>query len=140
ASPAGASSSWPRYSAGGDETSAAIAEARRLIQADRAESTLRRYAADWRMFVHWVAERQSAYLALPAPPPVVGLYVGPLRSKRLSKQTILGRLAAIQYAHELAGLVSPLKDPLLRREIRGLRRQHDEPRQAREALVRGDPS
>lgn len=138
---AGAYSSWPRFGAVTlDGTSAAVAEARRLIQSDRAESTLRRYAADWRLFVSWVADQHGQYDVLPTPPALVGLYIGYLRTRRLAKQTILGRLAAIQYAHELCALPSPLKDGLLRREIRGLRRQQDKPRQAREALVREDAS
>ena len=140
-SPSGAVSSWPRYAPGtGDETDAAVAEARRLIEAERAPRTLAQYAADWRLFVAWMTERYQNYDCLPAPPAVIGLYIGHLRTRRLAKQTILVRLAAIQYAHELAGLTSPLKDALLRREIRGLRRQQERPRQAREALLREDAS
>ena len=137
----GALSSWPRFAEGpGNETDASVAEARRLIEAERAPSTLLRYAGDWRMFVAWMGERYANYDCLPAPAAVIGLYIGFLRTRRLAKQTILGRLAAIQYAHELAGLASPLKDALLRREIRGLRRQQERPRQAREALLREDAS
>jgi len=137
---AGAFSSWPRYGAGGDSYDYAVAEARRLMEADRAQSTLRHYARDWAQFAGWVAEHHAQYPALPAPAPLVGLYIGHLRVRRLAKSTILGRLAAIQYAHELAGLASPLKDAMLRREIRGLRRQHDAARQKREALMREDAS
>ncbi len=103
--PVGAFSSWPRYGGGGDGHDAAVAEARRLIEADRAQSTLRHYARDWAQFVGWVGERHGEYPAIPAPAPLVGLYIGQLRLRRLAKSTILGRLAAIQYAHELARTV-----------------------------------
>ena len=132
----GAYAPWPRYGGGGDYATAAFAEARRLMEESRAESTRRRYAKDWAMYVGWVARAYPERVALPALPALIGLYIGVLRTQGLAKQTILGRLAAIAYAHELVGEPSPLKTGDLYRQIRGLRRQVDKPRQAREALVR----
>jgi site-specific recombinase XerD len=126
---------WPRYG-GGDAESAAFAEARRLMEESRAASTRRRYEKDWAMYVGWVAQAYPEHATLPALPALIGLYIGVLRTHGLAKQTILGRLAAIAYAHELAGEPSPLKTGDLYRQIRGLRRQVEKPRQQREALVR----
>lgn len=126
---------WPRYG-GGDMESAAFAEARRLMEESRAESTRRRYGKDWAMYVHWVAQAYPEHTCLPAHPALIGLYIGVLRTHGLAKQTILGRMAAIAYAHELAAEPSPLKTGDLYRQIRGLRRQVEKPRQKREALVR----
>ncbi len=134
----GAYTPWPRYGGGGDAQSAAFAEARRLMEESRAESTRRRYCKDWAMFVRWVAGSYAAHATVPAHPALIGLYIGFLRTRGLAKQTILGRLAAIAYAHELAAEPSPLKTGDLYRQIRGLRRQIEKPRQAREALVRED--
>ncbi len=132
----GAYAPWPQYGGGGDAQSAAFAEARRLMEESRAESTRRRYCKDWAMYVGWVAGTYPEYPALPAHPALIGLYIGTLRTHGLAKQTILGRLAAIAYAHELAAEPSPLKTGDLYRQIRGLRRQVEKPRQKREALVR----
>ncbi len=134
----GAYAPWPRYGGGGDAQSAAFAEARRLMEESRAQSTRDRYARDWALYVRWVAQTYPAHPALAARPALIGLYIGVLRNAGLAKQTILGRLAAIAYAHELASEPSPLETGDLYRQIRGLRRQVEKPRQAREALVRED--
>jgi site-specific recombinase XerD len=134
----GAYAPWPQFGGGGDVESIAFAEARRLMEESRAQSTRRRYEKDWAMYVRWVARTYPAQPSLPARPALIGLYIGVLRTQGLAKQTILGRLAAIAYAHELTGEPSPLKTGDLYRQIRGLRRQVEKPRQAREAIVRED--
>jgi len=132
----GAYSPWPRYGGGGDLQTAAFAEARRLMEESRASSTRIGYQRDWRLFVTWMTETFPEREAFPSHPASVGLYIGYLRTKGLAKQTIIGRLAAIAYAHELGGIPSPLKHPEIYREIRGLRRQIERPKTERLALVR----
>lgn len=73
---------------------------------------------------------------MPAHPAAVGIYVGVLRERGFTKQTILGRTAAIAYVHDMVGATSPLLDPTIRRQLRGLRRQADGDRQERGAIER----
>lgn len=132
----GAFSPWPKYGGGGSQITLAYSEARRLMEESRSFNTRQHYARDWRLFVTWMAEQFPDKEAFPSHPASVGLYIGYLRTCGLAKQTIICRLAAIAYAHELGSSPSPLKHPEIYREIRGLRRQFERPKQERKALVR----
>ena len=118
------------------ETSRAIAEARRLQQEERAPATLFSYENCWKSFTRWVSKHHPDEDALPAAPGLIGVYIGSLRVNKLHKRTVLGRLYAIQYAHELAGIPSPLDDPQVKRIMRGLQRQPDATRRERRAITR----
>ena len=52
---------------------AEIADARRFVDASRAASTQRAYAADWRRFAQWCQARNAP--ALPANPALVAVYL-----------------------------------------------------------------
>ena len=119
-----------------DELARGVAWARRLMVEDRAASTRDKYARDWALFVHWMGDALPQHDPCPAHPAAVGTYVGVLRDRGLTKQTILGRIAAIIYVHELCGHPSPMVHAELKRELRGLRRQRDTDRQDRRALER----
>jgi integrase len=138
----GAVSAWPR-DGGDDQLSQAAAYARQLIADDRAQSSRDKYAGCWAQFVRWLAEdpRTAIKAELPAEPAIVGLYIGSLRARKLSKSSILVHVAAIGYAHELVGLQSPWltahpSAAELKREIRGLRRQDDGDSKMRLAIER----
>jgi integrase len=136
----GALSSWPRE--GGDDLlQQATAHARRLIQNDRAPASHDKYARCWGQFVRWLGsdERLSSFEEAPAKPFIIGMYIGALRARGLSKNSVLVHLAAIAYAHEMLGFERPwLKSHEVKREIDGLRREKDEDRQKRNGIERED--
>ena len=111
------------------------------MQNDRAAASHHKYAGCWGQFVRWLAsdERLSTFEEAPAKPFIIGMYIGALRARGLSKNSILVHLAAIGYAHEMLGFERPwLKAPEVKREIDGLRREKDEDRQARNGIERED--
>lgn len=134
----GAVSAWPQQG-GTDALERAMAQARRLGGNDRSTGSRDKYARCWAQFVHWVGsdERLRAHDEVPAMPAVVGLYIGSLRERKLTKATILVHLAAIGYAHEMVGFPPPWEQSAqLKSQIRGLRREDDGDRQARAAIER----
>jgi integrase len=119
-----------------DALAAATAEAMRLRDDDLSETTREHYVSDWRHFVRWVARAYpDRQISAPVDPALIGLYIGALRLRGLAKSTISHHLLAIQYAHRLWGVESPLLDPDLRQLRRGLARQIERPRRATNALV-----
>lgn len=132
----GAASHWPRE--GGDDLlERAAVHARRLIEDDRAATSREKYVRCWGQFVRWLGEddRTAQYDPVPAKSFLVGLYIGALRERKIAKSTVLVHLAAIAYAHELAGFPPPWRGaPEIQRQIRGLRRQDDDDRQPRAAI------
>jgi site-specific recombinase XerD len=78
-----------------------------------AESTVRAYRSDWRLFTDWCAMR--GYQPLPATPEVTAAYLAEIADigttfsggRPLSKASIERRLAAIVFAHRAAGLEPP---------------------------------
>ena len=82
--------------------------------ADQALSahTSRAYAADWSAFMTWCARR--GFLALPARPETLALYLTELRDAGRSRATLQRRLAAIGHAHRRAGKPSPAGEALPR--------------------------
>lgn len=96
-----------------------LAAARGLIEANRAERTLRAYRSDWAHFDAWCA--RHGVPALPADPSAVALYVTALSATH-RPSTIGRRLAAISVAHQRAGHVSPTGDVRVREVMKGVRR------------------
>ena len=134
----GAVSAWPQ-TGGSDPLGRAAAQARRLGANDRSGSSREKYARCWAQFVHWIGadDRLRSYDEVPALPAIVGLYIGSLRERKLTKATILVHLAAIGYAHEMAGHSPPWEQSAqLKSQIRGLRREDDGDRQERGAIER----
>jgi integrase len=82
-----------------------IATARGYIDASRAASTRKAYAADWLRFEFWCRERGAA--ALPAAPALVAVYLSALAARGQAPPSIARALAAIAYAHRRAGKVPP---------------------------------
>ncbi len=86
-------------------TDAEIVGARRFVDASRAASTRKAYAADWRCFAAWCQARHAP--ALPANPALVAVYLSGLSARGLAPPSIGRALAAIAHAHKRAGLVAP---------------------------------
>ena len=82
-----------------------IAVARGYIDASRAVSTRKAYAADWNRFELWCLERNAA--ALPAEPALVAVYLSALAARAQAPPSIARALAAIAHAHRRAGKVAP---------------------------------
>lgn len=95
--------------------------AQELLDAARAASTRKAYAADWADFADF-CDRHGA-TALPAAPVTVALYIANMASVRdLSTSTIGRRMAAVSVAHSEAGHTSPTEHEQVRKLLRGTRR------------------
>jgi len=91
-----------------------------LARAEKAASTRRAYRADFMAFEAWCARRKVA--ALPADPGNVAAFLAAAVDRGSKPSTIGRRLAAIRYAHKLAGLPTPTDDERVRATMRGIRR------------------
>ncbi len=79
------------------------------------------YRTDFAIFETWCAERGA--VALPASPETVAAFLAAEASRRVRPSTIGRRVAAIRYAHKLAGHgVLPTDDERVRATVRGIRR------------------
>lgn len=93
----------------------------RFAGSSRAAATARAYAADWRDFLAWCADRQVS--SLPATPEAVALYLAE-RSSELKVSTLGRRLSAIVMMHRDQGAILDVKHPTLVRVWRGIRRTY----------------
>lgn len=98
------------------EVNAAAAYAR----AEKAPATRRAYRSDFGLFRAWCHERNAE--ALPSAPQTVAAFLAFAAAHRIKPSTIGRRLAAIAYAHKLAGLPLPTEDERVRATLRGIRR------------------
>ncbi len=107
---------------------AEVDSARRYRDASRAAGTRAKYAADWRAFSAWCAER--GHSVLPAHPGAVAVYLSALADRRLAPSTVGRMLAAIGHRHRLAGLVAPHRaegGAVVADVLAGIRRSHRRP-------------
>jgi len=96
-----------------------LAAAIDLAKAEKAASTRKAYGTDFRLFREWCEAR--AVSALPAAPETVAAYLA--AHAGTSKASTLGRrIAAIRYAHKLAGLPLPTDAEGVKATMRGIRR------------------
>ena len=102
---------------------AEIEAVRDYAEAQHAASTCACYDRDWRIFTAWCAARHAS--PLPAEPATVAAFLASQASVGGVKASTIGRrLAAIRYAHRLAGVVdSPTSSELVRATLRGIRRK-----------------
>ena len=90
-----------------------------LAKAEKAASTRKAYETDFRLFKAWCDAR--GVRSLPAAPETVAAYVAAEASR--SRPSTLGRrLAALRYAHKLAGLPLPTDSEAVKPTMRGIRR------------------
>ena len=89
---------------------------------EKAPATRRAYWSDFELFRTWCRERATG--ALPAAPETVAAYLAFEAARHIRPSTIGRRLAAIRYAHRLAGHVPPTGDERVLATLRGIRRAH----------------
>jgi site-specific recombinase XerD len=90
-------------------------------RAEKAEATRRAYRSDCQIFEAWCRERRIS--ALPVAPESVAAFLAAEASRGVRPSTIGRRVAAIRYAHKLAGhRVLPTDDERVRATVRGIRR------------------
>lgn len=89
--------------------------------AERADATRRAYRSDFEMFAAWCRARRNVE-PLEASPDDVAAYLAAQASVGVRPSTLARRLAAIAYAHRLAGLPSPTMHEAVRAVMRGIRR------------------
>jgi site-specific recombinase XerD len=99
----------------------AIATARKLHDASRADNTRRAYAFDWKGFSEWCAKH--GFSALPATERTIVLYLSHLFAMGRKRATIQRHRTAISVEHELAGLPNPTKSTSVREAWAGLTRE-----------------
>jgi site-specific recombinase XerC len=102
------------------ELDIALDRASDFAKAEKAANTRRAYAGDFAAFQAWCAARDVS--ALPATAEIVAAFIGAEADRGFKASTIGRRLAAIRYAHRLAGFASPTAAEPLRAVIRGIRR------------------
>lgn len=100
---------------------AELSSAADLAQLEKADATRRAYGNDWRMFEGYCEGRGA--VALPAAPETVAAFLAWEDGRGSRPSTIGRRVAAVLYAHKLAGLASPTDDERVKAVIRGIRRK-----------------
>ena len=104
-------------------TLAAEAEAVQFYAlAEKADATRRAYRSDFEMFGAWCRAQRNVE-PLGASPDTVAAYLAAQASAKVKPSTLTRRLAAIAYAHRLAGLESPARHEAVRAVMRGIRRE-----------------
>ena len=98
----------------------ALEAAAAYAQAEKAPGTRQAYKTDFAIFEAWCADRNAS--ALPAEPKTVAAFLGWEASRGTRPSTIGRRVAAIRYAHKLAGHEVPTDDERVRATMRGIRR------------------
>ncbi|WP_238293075.1 site-specific integrase [Methylobacterium longum] len=108
-----------------DPTASLPAEAAAMVrayqQASKADSTVRAYRSDVRVFQAW-CERYG-FRSLPASPEAVAGFLAHEAEAGRSASTIGRRLAAISYGHKLAKAADPTDDEDVRATMKGIRRR-----------------
>ena len=105
------------------EPALTIAEAdavRGYALAEKSEATRRGYRSDFGGFSRWCAGRGVE--PLPAPPGAVAAFLAAEATAGAKASTLSRKLAAIRYAHRLAGVPSPTDVEQVRAVMRGIRR------------------
>jgi site-specific recombinase XerD len=90
-----------------------------LAKAEKAPSTRKAYGTDFRLFAVYCDARGVG--SLPALPETVAAYLAS-EAQSAKPSTISRRLAAIRYAHKLAGLDAPTDQETVKATMRGIRR------------------
>jgi site-specific recombinase XerD len=96
-----------------------LAAAIDLAKAEKAASTRKAYGTDYRLFKAWCDAK--AVGSLPASPETVAAFLAS-ESKTAKPSTLGRRVAAIRYAHKLAGLETPTDAEGVKATMRGIRR------------------
>jgi site-specific recombinase XerC len=97
-----------------------IEKAADLARQEKAQATRRAYVSDFAIFRGWCAGRGVS--ALPATPESVAGFLACEVDRGIRPSTIGRRVAAIRYAHKLAGHAVPTDDERVKATVRGIRR------------------
>ena len=97
-----------------------IAAAAEYAHAEKAVATRRAYRTDFQIFGAWCESR--GVTALPADASAVAAFLAHEATRNVRPSTIGRRVAAIRYAHKLAGFPLPTDDERVRATLRGIRR------------------
>ena len=104
--------------------------AQNYIEAAQAEATRRAYAKDVAHFLLWGGR-------VPASPEMVMQYLAEI-APRLAVATIERRTIALHKAHTDAGFESPIKHPMVKRTLQGIRRTKGTRQKCAKAVVKDD--
>jgi site-specific recombinase XerD len=97
-----------------------LEEAAAYARAEKSEATRRAYRSDFELFRSWCETRRVP--ALPAAPETVAAFLAAEATRGVKPSTIGRRLAAIRYAHKLAGHEPPTNSEAVKATLRGIRR------------------
>jgi site-specific recombinase XerD len=97
-----------------------VEKAADLARQEKAKATRRAYRSDFAIFRAWCAGRGVS--ELPATPETVAAFLASEVERGIRSSTIGRRVAALRYAHKLAGLPLPTDDERVRATVRGIRR------------------
>jgi site-specific recombinase XerC len=97
-----------------------IESAAEYARAEKAAATRRAYRSDFALFRSWCEAKGLP--ALPAAPAAVAAFLAAEASRGAKVATIGRRLAAIRYAHKLAGHELPTNSEAVKATLRGIRR------------------
>jgi site-specific recombinase XerD len=97
-----------------------LTRAAEYAREEKAEATRRAYRSDFRIFEAWCRGRDVS--ALPATPATVAAFLANDVEAGSRPSTLGRRVAAIRYAHKLAGQPVPTDDERVKATMRGIRR------------------
>ena len=95
-------------------------DATSYTRAEKAPATRRAYQSDFALFRSWCEAKDVT--ALPAWPETVAAFLAAEANRGVKASTIGRRMAAIRYAHKLAGHEPPTNAEAVKATLRGIRR------------------
>lgn len=99
----------------------ALAAAHTFALSEKSDATRRAYRSDFADFKRWADGFDLA--PLPAAPATVASYLATLPDRKLKASTIARRVAALSYAHRLAGYDDPTQAGTVKAVLRGIKRK-----------------
>jgi site-specific recombinase XerD len=97
-----------------------LSQAAAYARAEKADATRRAYRSDFQIFRTWCDEKGAC--PLPCPSEVVAGFLAREVRRGVKSATLARRLAAIRYAHKLAGHPSPTASEVVKVTLRGIKR------------------
>ena len=90
-------------------------------RAAKAPATRHAYRSDFVIFRTWCESKGAS--PLPCHPEIVAAFLACEANRGIKPATMARRLAAIRYAHELAGHASPTRSEAVKATLRGIKRR-----------------
>jgi site-specific recombinase XerD len=106
-----------------------------LAKAEKAVSTRKAYGTDFRLFKAWCEVKGVS--PLPASPETVAAFLAAETGDGTKPSTLARRIAAIRYAHKLAGQALPTDAEGVKATMRGIRRTYGSARVRKAPAVAG---